>query len=44
MDKGKYKEIRKNINTDINQRNNFYDDEIKRIKEERNTIVKKFRA
>ena len=44
MDKGKYKEIIKQINTDINERNNFYDDERKRIRDDKNANTKKFKA
>ena len=44
MDKGKYKEIIKNVNKEINERNTFYGDEMKRIKEDKNANNKKWKA
>ena len=44
MDKEKFKNIIKNVNSEGNDRNNFYQDEIKRVRDDKNVNVNKLKV
>ena len=44
VDKEKFKNIIKNVNSEGNDRNNFYQDEIKRVRDDKNFNVNKLKV